>query len=56
MEKDPLAIQPKIGWYTTFELPSKRGFCNYYGCKKRAIKNGFCEECGKIKVTVAIVK
>jgi hypothetical protein len=45
----------KIGFYTTFELPSKRGNCNFYGCKRKAVKNGFCEECGKFKIKVGII-
>jgi hypothetical protein len=44
----------KRGIYTTFELPSKRGICNWYGCKKSVTIGGFCEEHGKIEVKATI--
>lgn len=47
--------KPKIGWYTTFSLPSKYGICNWYGCNKKVTKNGFCNEHGKREIKVQIV-
>jgi hypothetical protein len=45
----------KIGWFTTFSLPSKIGICDWYGCGKPVFKNGFCKECGNRKIKVIIV-
>lgn len=47
-----MTIQKKEGWYTDFSLPSKYGRCNWWGCKNKPVKGGFCEECGKHVVSV----
>ena len=50
-----MSIQPKIGWFTSFELPSKHGICNWYGCGKPVVeRTGFCKKHGKHEINVRI--
>jgi hypothetical protein len=50
-----LNFNMSIGFYTTFELPSKSGRCNFYGCNKGVFHGGFCEAHGKIEIRGKIV-
>lgn len=40
---------------TSWELPSKRGKCNWFLCQNKSTYGGFCEEHGGIEVKVTVV-